>query len=83
MSLVGPYPAFPYEVEQRPDLLARERLKCKPGITGLWQVSRVEPGGFDQMIEMDMEYIRHQSILLDLKILFKTFVHTLSAKRAI
>ena len=72
MSLVGPRPPVPYEVEAYATWHRRRLLEAKPGITGLWQVhgrSRVE---FDDMVRMDLRYARDCSPLLDLKILLQT-----------
>jgi lipopolysaccharide/colanic/teichoic acid biosynthesis glycosyltransferase len=71
MSLVGPRPPLPHEVE-RYDVWHRRRLSMKPGITGLWQVeSRQEPE-FDRWVERDLSYIDRWSIGLDIKILVRT-----------
>lgn len=72
MSLVGPRPPIPYELEKYKEWHL-ERLKVKPGLTGLWQVSGSRVSTFDEMVRLDIEYIENQSILLDSKILFKTF----------
>jgi lipopolysaccharide/colanic/teichoic acid biosynthesis glycosyltransferase len=72
MSLVGPRPPVPYEVEEYATWHRRRLLEAKPGITGLWQVhgrSRVE---FDEMVRLDLRYARDCSPLLDLKILLQT-----------
>ncbi|MFY9644643.1 MAG: sugar transferase [Terriglobales bacterium] len=72
MSLVGPRPPLPYEVEAYEVWHRRRLLEAKPGITGLWQVlgrSRVE---FDDMVRLDLRYARDCSPLLDLKILLQT-----------
>ena len=72
MSLVGPRPSIPYEVEQH-DLWHRRRvLEVKPGITGLWQVEGRSSLTFDNMVRLDLQYIKKSSFLLDLKLLFKT-----------
>lgn len=71
MSFVGPRPALPYELEHD-EAWQKERVKCKPGITGLWQVSAGRHSSFDEMVSMDIQYIQNQSLRLDLKILFKT-----------
>lgn len=72
MSLVGPRPPIPYEVESY-DLWHRRRLlEVKPGITGLWQVSGRSKVGFDDMVRLDLRYSRTWSIQLDLEILLKT-----------
>jgi exopolysaccharide biosynthesis polyprenyl glycosylphosphotransferase len=72
MSLVGPRPALPAEVEQYNDY-QRGRLAVRPGITGLWQVSGRSDLSFDQSVALDIEYIDRQSLWLDLVILLKTF----------
>lgn len=71
MSLVGPRPALICEVEQYPDH-AHARHDVLPGITGLWQVSGRADVGFDEMILMDLEYVRRVSVLTDLSILLRT-----------
>ncbi|MDI6827503.1 MAG: sugar transferase [Armatimonadota bacterium] len=71
MSLVGPRPPLPNEVEQY-SAHDRQRLNVTPGITCLWQVSGRSNIGFEQWVELDLEYIRNQSLWLDLKILLKT-----------
>lgn len=71
MSLVGPRPAIPYEVEMyKPWHL--KRLEVQPGITGLQQVMARNTTDFDRQIQFDIEYIDNQSLWLDLKIIFKT-----------
>jgi exopolysaccharide biosynthesis polyprenyl glycosylphosphotransferase len=72
MSLVGPRPALPKEVEQYTDF-QRGRLAVRPGITGLWQVSGRSDLSFEQSVALDIEYVGRQSIWLDITILFKTF----------
>jgi lipopolysaccharide/colanic/teichoic acid biosynthesis glycosyltransferase len=71
MSLVGPRPAIDYEVELYSDR-ARRRLESKPGITGLWQVSGRCRTTFDEMVELDIEYIDGWSLWLDMEILVRT-----------
>jgi exopolysaccharide biosynthesis polyprenyl glycosylphosphotransferase len=71
MSLVGPRPAPPREVEGY-DLWHRRRLSMKPGITGLWQVTARRSNDFDQRAELDLAYIDRWSFWLDLKILLRT-----------
>jgi exopolysaccharide biosynthesis polyprenyl glycosylphosphotransferase len=71
MSLVGPRPPLPYEVQEYQDWhLAR--LTTLPGITGWWQVRGRSRVSFDDMVRMDIEYINHQSLWLDIKILLLT-----------
>ena len=71
MSLVGPRPALPREVETY-DLWHRRRLSMKPGITGLWQVSARSSPDFDTWAELDLSYIDRWSLWLDVKILART-----------
>jgi exopolysaccharide biosynthesis polyprenyl glycosylphosphotransferase len=71
MSVVGPRPPIPYEVESY-ELWHRKRLDMKPGITGLWQVSGRNRLTFDEMVRMDLYYIENWSLLVDLKIILQT-----------
>ena len=71
MSLVGPRPPLPAEV-QGYDVWHRRRLSMKPGITGLWQVSARREPDFDRWVSLDLEYIDRWSLMLDLKILLRT-----------
>ncbi|CAI2649684.1 sugar transferase [Apilactobacillus kunkeei] len=71
MTVVGPRPPLPEEVDQYSQR-DKERLKVKPGCTGLWQVSGRNSLDFDEMVELDIDYIEHASLLLDMKICFKT-----------
>jgi exopolysaccharide biosynthesis polyprenyl glycosylphosphotransferase len=71
MSVVGPRPPIPYEVESY-QLWHRKRLDMKPGITGLWQVSGRNRLPFDEMVRMDLYYIENWSLLLDIKIILQT-----------
>lgn len=71
MSLVGPRPPISYEIEHYQDW-HRDRLKVKPGLTGLWQVSGRSQVGFDEMVMLDLHYIAHWSLTLDLKIIART-----------
>jgi lipopolysaccharide/colanic/teichoic acid biosynthesis glycosyltransferase len=71
MSLVGPRPALPYEVEQYPAHWY-QRFSVRPGITGLWQVSGRNHLTFDQMIDLDLDYAQRRSFWLNLRILAKT-----------
>jgi lipopolysaccharide/colanic/teichoic acid biosynthesis glycosyltransferase len=71
MALVGPRPVIPYEVEMYPDVYLR-RFAVKPGLTGLWQVSGRNERTYDEMVRFDIEYADEASLLLDLRILFKT-----------
>ncbi len=72
MSLVGPRPPVPYEVEAY-DLWHRRRLlEAKPGITGLWQVTGRSTVKFDDMVRLDLQYARSWSPWMDIKILLRT-----------
>ncbi|HET9345138.1 MAG TPA: sugar transferase [Candidatus Limnocylindrales bacterium] len=71
MSLVGPRPPLPREVQSY-QLWHRRRLSMKPGITGLWQVAARRESDFDRWVELDLSYIDHWSLWLDLKIMFRT-----------
>jgi exopolysaccharide biosynthesis polyprenyl glycosylphosphotransferase len=73
MSLVGPRPLPVAEVERFDDPAHRRRLSVKPGLTCLWQVSgRNEVKDFKDWVRLDLEYIDHWSLWLDLKILWRT-----------
>ena len=72
MSLVGPRPPLPYEVEAYATWHRRRLLEAKPGITGLWQVLGRSRVGFDEMVRLDLRYARNSSPWLDLKILLQT-----------
>ena len=71
MSLVGPRPPIPYEVEAY-ELWHRKRLDMKPGLTGLWQVSGRNRLPFEEMVRLDLFYIENWSLLLDLEIILRT-----------
>ena len=71
MSLVGPRPAIPSEVDQYQEW-HRRRLEISPGLTGLWQVSGRSQLTFDEMCLLDIYYLENWSALLDLKIALKT-----------
>jgi lipopolysaccharide/colanic/teichoic acid biosynthesis glycosyltransferase len=72
MSLVGPRPPIPYEVECYSHWHLRRILESKPGITGLWQIRGRSKTGFDEMVRLDLLYARTWSPWLDLKILLMT-----------
>jgi lipopolysaccharide/colanic/teichoic acid biosynthesis glycosyltransferase len=72
MSLVGPRPPLPYEAEKYHSWHLRRILEIKPGITGLWQVEGRSKVSFDDMVRMDLRYMRNWSLMLDIKILTKT-----------
>ena len=77
MSIVGPRPAGPHELDQY-ESWHRRKLSIKPGITCLWQASgRNKINNFDDWVKLDLEYIDNWSIWLDLKIIFMTIVAVL------
>ena len=71
MSLVGPRPEMPFIVQQYGPLEQR-RLKVKPGITGLWQISPARARPIHENMEFDLFYITHQNLFLDCAILLRT-----------
>ena len=73
MSLVGPRPPLPREVDEYTSY-DNQMLLVKPGCTGLWQISGRNDVGFHEMVELDLKYIRNQSFLFDIKIMFKTII---------
>ncbi len=72
MSLVGPRPPVPYEVEAYDIWHRRRLLEAKPGITGLWQVCGRSRVKFDDMVRLDLQYARTWSPWMDIKILART-----------
>lgn len=81
MSLVGPRPALPSEVEHYGEDY-RKRLSVRPGITCLWQISGRNDIDFEHWMQLDMEYIDSWSLILDLKILLKTIPAVIQQKGA-
>ena len=81
MSLVGPRPPLPREVENYQSEHYC-RLKGLPGITGLWQVSGRSDLSFDEMVKLDKYYLDNWSLRLDLSIMLKTFVVVLARRGA-
>ncbi|MDP7978340.1 sugar transferase [Bacillus sp. WLY-B-L8] len=71
MSLVGPRPPLPREVKEYTSY-DKQRLLVTPGCTGLWQVTERNNVGFEEMVELDLEYIRNRSMSYDMKIVLKT-----------
>lgn len=71
MSIVGPRPAIPHEVAEYNDY-HKQRLLVKPGLTCIWQVSGRNSIGFDEWMEMDLEYIEKRNLWMDIKLIFKT-----------
>jgi lipopolysaccharide/colanic/teichoic acid biosynthesis glycosyltransferase len=82
MSLVGPRPPLPYEVEQYKPWHYRRVLEAKPGITGLWQVTGRSRTSFDDMVRLDLRYARTHSVWTDMKILLATPRAVISGKGA-
>jgi lipopolysaccharide/colanic/teichoic acid biosynthesis glycosyltransferase len=81
MSMVGPRPPLPREVEQyRPSDLVR--LSVKPGLTCLWQIRGRSALSFDTWMEFDREYVRNLSLRLDVSILVRTVWAVLSCRGA-
>jgi exopolysaccharide biosynthesis polyprenyl glycosylphosphotransferase len=73
MSLVGPRPPIPYELENYQSWHLKRVLNVKPGITGLWQVKGRSLTTFDEMVRLDLQYANNWDLWLDVKILFSTF----------
>jgi lipopolysaccharide/colanic/teichoic acid biosynthesis glycosyltransferase len=82
MSLVGPRPPIPYELEQYKPWHRRRVVEAKPGITGLWQVVGRSRTTFDEMVRLDLRYARTCSLATDLKILLATPRAVISGKGA-
>jgi len=72
MSLVGPRPPIPYEIEHYDIWHRRRLLSVRPGITGLWQVTGRSRTTFDEMVRLDLRYVNDWSLWLDIKLLLKT-----------
>ena len=81
MSLVGPRPPVPGEVEKY-ELDHRGRLSMRPGITCLWQVSGRNQIEFEDWVKLDLEYVERWSLLLDLQILLATVPAVISGRGA-
>jgi exopolysaccharide biosynthesis polyprenyl glycosylphosphotransferase len=81
MSLVGPRPPVPREVEKY-SLADRRRLAIKPGITCIWQISGRSEIDFSGQVKLDVAYIERQSFWFDLGLLFRTFPAVFSGKGA-
>ena len=82
MSLVGPRPALPYEVEQYKRWHTRRVFEAKPGITGLWQVGGRSRTTFDDMVRLDLRYAKARSLWTDIKILLATPAAVFTGKGA-
>lgn len=81
MSMVGPRPHLPYEVELYKDW-HRRRLKGIPGITGWWQIHGRSHVPFEKAVEMDIWYLEHQSLLLDIRIMCRTITKAIVGRGA-
>jgi lipopolysaccharide/colanic/teichoic acid biosynthesis glycosyltransferase len=81
MSLVGPRPAIPYEVEHYPPHWFA-RFAVKPGVTGLWQVNGRSEVTLEEMVRLDVEYSRRRSLWLNIVILLRTVPAVLSGRGA-
>lgn len=82
MSLVGPRPPLPYELQQYRPWHRRRLLEAMPGITGLWQVVGRSRTTFDEMVRLDLRYARTMSLWSDIKILLATPVAMVTGKGA-
>ena len=81
MSLVGPRPAIPYEVEHYPAHWFG-RFAVKPGVTGLWQVNGRSEVPLEEMIKLDLEYVERRSLWLNIRILVRTIPAVISLRGA-
>ena len=81
MSMIGPRPAVHYELKYYDETMLK-RFSFRPGITGLWQVGGRSSLNYKEMVDLDIFYIEHWSILLDLKILLKTVPYVLRISHA-
>jgi len=81
MSLVGPRPEMPFIVEKEYNDFYRERLRVKPGITGVWQISGDRTREIHENISYDIFYIENRSLLLDTIILIRTLIFALSTMK--
>lgn len=71
MSLVGPRPSLPKEVEKFDEWMM-ERLDVRPGLTCIWQTSGRNNIDFEEWMDLDIQYVRKRSLVLDVKLIFKT-----------
>jgi len=82
MSLVGPRPGLLHEVE-RWGTFAEDRMRVKPGLTGLWQVSGRNLLSYDERLRLDAHYVANHSLLMDVKILLLTLPAVLTGRGAV
>lgn len=82
MSIVGPRP---YLLKEKKDMgeYYEKIIKCKPGLTCIWQVSGRSNLSFEERLKLDMEYIENQSLALDLKLILKTFTKIFKSEGAV
>ena len=78
---MGPRPPLPSEVAQY-DERAMRRLSVKPGLTGYWQVSGRSETSFDDMVDLDLKYIRERGVITDLKVIARTVAVMFTGKGA-
>ena len=81
ISIVGPRPPLPNEVEQY-NSYQKQRLLVVPGLTCYWQIQKGEETTFDEWVELDLKYIKERSVLLDFRLILLTFKVILSGKGA-
>jgi lipopolysaccharide/colanic/teichoic acid biosynthesis glycosyltransferase len=79
MSIVGPRPSLDYELEVYEDW-HKNRLAVLPGITGVWQVTAHNAVSFNEMVQIDLDYIQKASLWLDLKVMLLTPIEMLKKK---
>ena len=81
MSLVGPRPSLPKEVNKFEQWMM-ERLEVKPGLTCIWQISGRNNIDFEDWMKLDIKYVRERSLVLDFKLIFKTIFVLFGDKNA-
>lgn len=81
MSLIGPRPALPKEIIQY-DERATQRLRVKPGCGGVWQASTRSDSSFNEMVDLDLQYIEKSSLTYDLGLVFGTIRSMLDGRGA-
>ncbi len=81
MSIVGPRPALPSEVEQY-DFEARKRLQARPGLTCLWQIGGRSELAFSEQIDLDLRYLQSRSLKADIGIIARTVPVVITGKGA-
>jgi lipopolysaccharide/colanic/teichoic acid biosynthesis glycosyltransferase len=79
MSVVGPRPIVRKELPRYGERM-EEVLAVRPGLTGLWQVSGRNNLSYEERVELDVHYVRHRSVLMDLKIILKTVMVVLDPR---